>query len=93
MVNISKKPTPPHTYCGRGSEWGNPYSHLPNIANTLRVDTVEQAVAHHRWDFIQSLKNPKFVSKVKTLKGKTLGCFCKGKNLCHTIVILTVANQ
>lgn len=93
MANIGNG-DPYDVYCGRGngSSWGNRYSHLPNIKGTLKVDTVEQAVAHHRFDFIKSLENPAFLAKVKELKGKRLGCFCKGKHLCHTIVIVTMAN-
>lgn len=82
-------------YCGRGrgSTWGNTYSHIPNVAGTTHVASVEEAVAHFRFDFMKKWKsNPAFRESVKALKGKRLGCFCKGKNLCHCSVYLGAAN-
>lgn len=95
MANVGKR-EPCDVYCGRGkgSVYGNPYSHLPGIPNTIKVETVEEAVAQHRWDFIQAIKVPSFKAQIKQLKGKRLGCFCKGTgHFCHTIVMLAVANE
>ena len=83
-------------YCGRGkgSTLGNTYSHLPNIVGTIKVDTVEQAVAHFRFDFMREWKSDSaFRANIKSLKGKVLGCFCKGKNICHCSVYLGAANS
>ena len=94
MANI-RKGEPYDVYAGRGknSEWGNIYSHLKNVAGTSKVPSVQHAVAHHRWSFLQSLEDSEKLEKVKKLKGKRLGCFCKGNHYCHTIVILAVANH
>lgn len=94
LANIGNKESY-DIYCGRGrgSTLGNTYSHIPNVVGTLKVDTVEQAVAHFRFDFIQKWKNnPEFRQTILPLRGKVLGCFCKGKNICHCSVYLGAAN-
>ncbi len=83
-------------YCGRGrgSRYGNPFTHIPGIPNTIKVDTVDEAVAQHRFDFVHSLKDEAFFAEIRSMRGKVLGCFCKGSDhYCHTIVMLSVANM
>jgi hypothetical protein len=95
MANAGKKEKC-DIYCGRGrgSKYGNPYTHLSGIPRTVKVDTVDEAVAQHRFDFIHALSDPAFKAEIKSMKGKVLGCYCKGNDhFCHTIVMLTVANM
>ena len=75
-------------YVGRGSKWGNPYSH--------RVGTLAEHVVGSRTEAIQKfeeylLSNQGLMSSLEELKGKTLGCWCKPKT-CHGDILLRYAN-
>ena len=75
-------------YVGRGSKWGNPYSH--------RVGTLAEHVVGSRTEAIQKfeeylLSNQGLMSSLEELKGKTLGCWCKPKS-CHGDILLRYAN-
>ena len=43
-------------YCGRGSVWGNEYTHLRGTTAKFVVDSREVAVVMHRDQFIADLK-------------------------------------
>ena len=75
-------------YIGRGSRWGNPYSH--------KVGTLAEHVVGSRTEAIQKfeeylLSNQDLMSSLEELKGKTLGCWCKPKS-CHGDILLRYAN-
>jgi hypothetical protein len=65
---------------GRGSKWGNLFSHKNDTLAALKVATREEAIDCHR---TYLLTNRDLVMSVYVeLKGKTLGCFCKPA-ACH----------
>ena len=75
-------------YVGRGSRWGNPYSH--------KEGTLAEHVVGSRSEAIQKfeeylLSNEELMGSLSELKGKTLGCWCKPKS-CHGDIILRYAN-
>jgi hypothetical protein len=75
-------------YIGRGSRWGNPYSH--------KVGTLAEHVVGSRTEAIQKfeeylLSNEELMAILPELKGKILGCFCKPKS-CHGDILLRYAN-
>jgi hypothetical protein len=75
-------------YIGRGSRWGNPYSH--------KVGTLAEHVVESRTEAIQKfeeylLSNEELMASLPDLKGKTLGCWCKPKS-CHGDILLRYAN-
>ena len=75
-------------YIGRGSRWGNPYSH--------KEGTLAEHVVGSRTEAIQKfeeylLSNQDLMSSLEELKGKTLGCWCKPKS-CHGDILLRYAN-
>lgn len=75
-------------YVGRGSKWGNPYSH--------KEGTLAEHVVGSRSEAIQKfeehlLSNQNLMSSLEELKGKTLGCWCKPKS-CHGDILLRYAN-
>jgi hypothetical protein len=75
-------------YIGRGSVWGNDYSHLPETKASHKVETRDEAVDAYRnqlWDSIRS--GTITVEMLKSLHGKRLGCFCKPKS-CHGDIIV-----
>ena len=75
-------------YVGRGSRWGNPYSH--------KEGTLAEHVVGSRSEAIQKfeeylLSNEELMESLSELKGKTLGCWCKPKS-CHGDILLRYAN-
>lgn len=75
-------------YIGRGSLWGNPYSHMSGTKATFKVDTVEEAIESYKkylWEEIRSGNIT--INDLLKLDGKVLGCFCKPKR-CHGDVIV-----
>lgn len=82
-------------YIGRGSPWGNMYTHLdvedhPDFETPTKVATREEAVEKYREHV---MKSPRFRELIKeNLKGKDLLCFCTPKK-CHGEVLIWIANE
>lgn len=86
VVNRYKEPF--DVYIGRGSKWGNPYSHLDNTKAEHRVATVEEAIEGYRRHLLRQIATLQITTQeLLELEGKTLGCFCKPKP-CHGDVIV-----
>jgi hypothetical protein len=83
------KQEPYDVYIGRGSKWGNPYSHKKGTMASWEVDTREDAIRlFEEWFRAQ----PELVEAAKReLKDKVLGCWCKPLD-CHGDVLLKIAN-
>lgn len=74
-------------YIGRGSEWGNDWSHLPETKAKFKVETRDDAVSCYRDHLWQQIKSGSVtLDKLRSLHGKRLGCFCKPQS-CHGDVI------
>lgn len=69
-------------YIGRPSKWGNPF--------VIGVDgTRAQVIAKYRaW----ILRQPKLLSSLSELRGKTLGCYCAPLP-CHGDVLAEMADK
>ena len=78
-------------YIGRGSIWGNPYTHLDSkYPDTIKVSSREEAVKAFE-DMVR--KDANIIQYIRThLKGKDLVCFCAPK-ACHGDVLLQIANE
>lgn len=88
VVNINTEPY--DVYIGRGSIWGNPYSHIPNSAAPYPVDSREDAIKAYEYDIIS---NPEMMVKIKKeLKNKILGCHCAPLP-CHGDVLVKIADS
>lgn len=78
---------------GRGSVWGNPFTHKEGIW-AKKVATVEEAIEKYR-EYIMS--RPDLLERLPELKGKVLGCWCKTKNNpnapCHGDVLAELADK
>ena len=80
---------PYDVYIGRGSKWGNPFSHLESTKAEYKVETREEAIEKYReWILTQ----PRLLADLYELKGKTLCCFCKPK-ACHGDILAELADQ
>lgn len=75
-------------YIGRGSDWGNPFTHKQGTKATTIVGSRDEAVAAYReWILTQ----PDLLARLPELKGKTLACYCKPA-ACHGDVLAEMAD-
>lgn len=76
-------------YIGRGSKWGNPFSHMENTKAQFKVETREEAIEKYReWILTQD----DLLNSLHELKGKVLCCYCKPKS-CHGDVLIELINE
>ena len=89
VVNLNKEAY--NEYIGRGSKWGNPYTHINDRATlaSFIVPTREEAIEAYRGYL---LSNKELMDSLFELDGKVLGCFCKPKS-CHGDIIIEVLNR
>lgn len=83
-VNMSD---PDIVYIGRGSLWGNPYSHKDGTKAAYKVGSVTEAITaykRHLWEQIKS--GEVTIQMLLDLDGKRLACYCE-PNPCHGNVI------
>lgn len=71
-------------YIGRGSKWGNPFSHVRSSKATHVVSGREEAIERYR-EWVQ--EQPELMESLCELRGKVLGCWCRPKP-CHGDVLL-----
>lgn len=97
VVNVYHKlPYDVYVGRGRGSIWGNPYSHTEGTLARWKVSTREEAVLAYA-DWIQT--QPQLLDQIPRLKGKTLACFCRpkdgfrGRLFCHAQVLAALADN
>lgn len=87
VVNIHHR-LPYDVYIGRGSKWGNPFTHLEGTTAKYKVGTREEAVEAY-WDYLFS--RPDLINALHELKGKSLGCYCH-PHACHGHILAMLAN-
>lgn len=77
-------------YIGRGSPWGNPFTHL-RLNDTLasvQVATREEAIARYEeWVIMQA----DLMTDLPNLRGLRLGCHCRPL-ICHGDVLVKLLN-
>lgn len=69
-------------YIGRDSDWGNPF--------IIGQHGTRREVIEKYKEYI--LSNKTLMARIHTLKGKTLGCWCKPKP-CHGDVLAELADR
>lgn len=87
-------------YIGRGSIFGNPWSHNEAaIHDIVLVSTREEAIENYRkWltgqDHTKFKQHERFriLRAIPYLRGKRLGCFCKPLS-CHGDVLIEILNK
>lgn len=64
-------------YIGRGSKWGNPFTHIQGIPNTVLCKDRDEACDKHRLHLWQQIKQGDItLAELAALHGKDLVCFC-----------------
>lgn len=90
VANI-KNFEPYDVYIGRGSKFGNPFTHLQHLGgNLVIVDTREEAISRYE-EWIR--EKPELIEACKKeLKNKILGCYCSPLS-CHGEVLIKISNE
>lgn len=91
IVNI--KNTTCDVYIGRGSIWGNPYSHYYGTKAQYVVSSRGEAIAKYE-EYIRA--KPELMALLPTLVGKRLGCYCKQPHKfvsCHGDVLIKLIQE
>ena len=84
VVNLYHEPY--DVFIGRGSKWGNPFTHIKDkttLADVI-VETREEAIESYRKYLEQ---NQELLDSLDELEGKVLGCYCKPDS-CHGDILL-----
>lgn len=90
VVNLTREQY--DVYIGRGSPFGNPYTHVDSRLAKYRVKTREEAIAKYREWFASQIQDEAFEEQVLALRGKRLGCYCKPL-ACHGDIIVEWLEQ
>ena len=92
VVNVRTVDGTYDVYIGRGSIWGNPYTHIyyadPAHNGVVLVSSREEAIERYE-EWIET--QPELLALLPTLKGKTLGCYCRPL-ACHGDVLARMAD-
>lgn len=90
IVNIKRHlKTSDDVYIGRGSKWGNPYTHLDShTLAKFKVATREESIIAYE----SYLRNSPLMNDLHELKGKTLVCFCEPLS-CHGDILIKLINE
>lgn len=89
VVNKYKEPF--DVYIGRGSKWGNPYSHQENTLAQFKVETREESIEKYK-EYLLEGEGKRLLNDLHELKGKKLGCYCKPKT-CHGDILAQLTNE
>ena len=80
-------------YIGRGSKWGNPFTHISDrhtLAKYIVGTRAESIIAYKEW--ITNGDGQYLLDDLSELKGKILGCWCHPKP-CHGDVLKELVNK
>ena len=92
ILNKYKHDISKAVYCGRGSIWGNQFTHLTNTTAKNVVKSREEAVVMHRRQFIADLKANKInIAELIKLADKQAYCYC-APELCHCSTLIAAAH-
>lgn len=78
-------------YIGRGSKWGNPFTHKEGTKAKHKLNSVDSAIEAYR-EYLTEGEGKWLLKHLHELEGKTLGCYCKPKP-CHGDILVELVNQ
>ena len=104
MRVVDKRYEPFTRYIGRGSLYGNPFSHLPigTTKATVQVATVERAVQCYRewldgnpkWAHMEPERRLRILAAIPYFREEeVLGCYCRPRHVCHGDVLVELWQQ
>lgn len=89
VVHCKREPHDVYIGRGRGSKWGNPFSHKEGTTARFKVATREEAIAKYE-EWIKT--QPHLMAALPELEGKVLGCWCHPK-ACHGDVLVRLVSE
>ena len=92
---VNKRKEKYDVYIGRGSIFGNPYTHrfIDGTKASYQVSSREEAIESYSKYFYDRIEHDlEFLDEVLRLKDKTLGCYCSPAT-CHGDVISEFLNK
>jgi len=91
VINLRGEDPNSYTYIGRGSKWGNPYTHLKGKtkAQFQVIDREESIEKYEEW----IRQQPNLINDLHELKGKRLGCYCVPYYHCHGEVLVKLIEE
>lgn len=87
---VNKYKHPYDVYIGRGSKWGNPYSHLQGTQAKYVVSNRQEAIDKFQ-EYILYGEGQHLLNDLHELQNKTLGCFCKPQ-ACHGDILVELVD-
>ncbi|NES47965.1 Uncharacterised protein [Escherichia coli] len=93
-IVVNKYKEPYDVYIGRGSKWGNPFTHIKDKQTKAEfiVSTREESIEKFRDYIIERISCGEVkIDELLELAGKRLGCFCKPKS-CHGDVLVEIVS-
>jgi hypothetical protein len=88
-IKFEEQPVEGYIYCGRGSQLGNPYSHIKSKYKTILVKDRDEACDRYEEYFkenlLQDLHTRDLLNRMRDFAKKNqlvLGCYCK-PHKCH----------
>lgn len=89
MCSVVNKRTHDYdVYIGRGSFWGNEWSHKKGTKAKYKVETREQAIECYKRDLWKRLKEGSVtIEMLLELDGQLLGCYC-APLACHGDILV-----
>jgi len=82
-------------FIGRGSPWGNPFTHLP-VSRTkaqFQVSTEQESMTRYEaWLRERLAKEPKLRQELLKLDGHELVCYCKPRS-CHGDILIKLIDE
>lgn len=91
-VVVNKYKSEFDVYIGRGSKWGNPYTHIQDRSTQaeFNVSTREESIERFRDYIYRKIETGEIsIAELCELQGKRLGCFCKPKS-CHGDILVEI---
>ena len=89
IINLKKEKY--DIYIGRGSKWGNPFSHLNGTLAKYKVKSRNESIeCYKNWILFGDGKY--LLDELDELDNKVLGCFCKPKK-CHGDILIELINN
>jgi hypothetical protein len=77
-------------YIGRGSKWGNPYTHIKGKTKAeFLVSNREESIEKYE-EWIR--QQPELLKDLHELKGKRLGCYCR-PHKCHGDILVELIEE
>lgn len=92
IVHIMKESYDIYIGRGRNSIWGNPFSHKEGTIAKFKTNSRKESIEKFE-EYL--LCNDELLEQIPSLKGKTLGCWCKKSNTfveCHGDLLVDIIN-